>query len=181
VIRDYAVKEKFSYAFAVRDGADLWLCRNSNRSNNDVYVEVPIEVDGMTPHVSMHGSGQQHMVTPSGRPGKKRTKHPLLPIHVKKPDASLTGTQPVAAISPIDAAETKNWAKKPDPTRYREVLEIDLGLLTPPGSLGSYQCTVEVNELKANPFPFGFGKVVFEQTLKDRVPWIRVTVWSLAH
>jgi hypothetical protein len=152
------------FAVAVRDGADLFLWIRIRRAASGIYYvfatgrEEESEWKNWNPHGSYHKNGRFHH--------KSFDQKPLPQEQHQKPDASFQGTKQMVT-RPISSEEPRLVGVICDPTKFDEVMEVPVSMISP-----------KKYEPGGQPIITPGGQILLQHAFDDAVPWILVTVFA---
>jgi hypothetical protein len=156
------VEGEYRYAVAVRDGADLWLTLWVRRSRKgEFFIMLPRGDRDWDPHTSYHAGGTLHM---------KSHKRKILQPQQRQP---LTGAfRGAEHLGVYYGHAARSSGAVCDPSAFTGVVEV------PPGVLGPKHggVTVDLVEPGCEPTSFQWKRIVIQQTFRDAVPWVVITV-----
>ena len=161
------------FAVAVRDGKDLFLWLRIRRAaDGDIYYIIPTgrhepEWEKWNPHGSLHNDGNFH---------HKSFDKKIFPTKGQKPNSNFKGTINMVA-RPIASNEPRAFGVICDPTKFSEVMEIPVTMLSPK----TYETYVSIDVTEANGSPSpntSDGQILIQRVFKESVPWIMVSIIS---
>lgn len=154
------------YAVALRDSEGLWLLSRIRRSRKgDVYVLFPRDEPGWNPHASYHHDGTRHVRSHGGR---------YLVDQRPRPDATtFRGVESVFALAlpPGDVALIRTPCQTHE---FSDVFEIGREHLP---LEESHALAVDLVEPGHGALAGRWREVVTQQSFRDAVPWVLVTLW----
>jgi hypothetical protein len=172
-----SVKKVYSdrmFAVAVRDGDELFLwIRLRRAAGTDIYYVVPTGREDerdwkkWNPHGSWHRDGRVH---------HKSFDKKMLPVEERqKPDARFEGTYNLITRG-LASDEPRAFGVLCDPTKFSEIMEIPVEILSPK-HYETYT-SVDVSEPGLQPMLMGGGEEIpLQRVFDDAIPHITVTVY----
>jgi hypothetical protein len=162
------------FAVAVRDRDDLFLWLRLRRAaGTDIYYVVPTgreqdpKWEKWNPHGSWHKDGRVH---------HKSFNKKFLPAERQKPNAEFKGTYNLITRG-IASDEPRLFGVPCDPTKFSEIIEIPVGILSPKHY--ETHMSVDVSEPGLQPSLMGGSENILSQRIfDDAIPHITVTVYS---
>jgi hypothetical protein len=165
------------FAVAVRDGNDLFLWMRLRRAaRNDIYYVLPTgreddpEWKKWNPHGSWHRDGRLH---------HKSFNMRMSPAEVRQePNSELKGTHNLVTRG-IASDEPRAFGVTCDPTKFSDVMEIPVGILSP--KRYETYTSIDVTEPGMQPRLMGGSeKLLKQRVFDDAMPHIAVTVYMWA-
>ena len=155
------------YAVAVRDDQLNLILRIRRSPKGDVYALVPRDrPKDWKPHASYHASGQYH---------HKSSGRPYLIRELQKPDDQFCGTWDLITMGV--ASNEPRLINSPCQTEtFSDVFEIPVGELR----AERYQTylSVDLVEPGGQPIVYPGSMILRQNTFRDAVPWIMVTLFE---
>jgi hypothetical protein len=150
------------YAVAVREGTDLWLVLWVRRSRKgEFFVMIPRGDRKWDVHASYHRNGTRNMKSYGQKVLRPDKRQPLTGNF--RGGESLfanTGYAPNAVC---------------DPAAFSEVVQVAPGVLGPHDGT----VTIDVVEPGVDPPPFAWANIVQREFIRDKPPWVVITIGSL--
>jgi hypothetical protein len=159
------------FAVAIRDGEDLFLwIRIRRAADGDIYYVLQTgrpeaKWKKWNPHGSLHKDGQFH---------DKSFDQKLSAKKGQKPDADFKGTANMVMV-PTGPDRPRAFGVICDPTKFSEVMEVPVSILSPNETFVS----VDLTEPRGAPSNnTSDGRILDQRRFKDSIPWILVSVVS---
>jgi len=155
-----------SYAVVVNRSGQKYLFLNIERySDDEIFINYPRQPHSpknWKPHTSVHRDGQIH----DKDFGKKTIVRRIAP-----PNQSFIGPENITTIS-MNPNQWKSIRKKIKPNTYASICEIDVVK----HSLNTKHSQIQLDLVGPNVNPHVMGRTLSQSFIKDRKPWIVITL-----